>query len=151
MFFLDKANPVILETKKYYVLNEESCAIIFDEEKPMEIVDVERGTVLTESDAGEELVNKDTMCLSLFDQKDFIIETTYNKLLDICYAEAKYLVTIDNPSERLKALEDQEQLEYAIRAKIGDLVHVDGKINRISDIGPSQGKTGLYFQVAHLV
>ena len=117
----------------------------------MEIVDVERGTVLTESDAGEELVNKNTMYLSLFDQKDFIIETTYNKLLDICYAEAKHLVTIDNPSERLKALEGQEQLEYAIHAKIGDLVHVDGKINQISDIGPSQGKTGLYFQVTHLV
>ena len=91
------------------------------------------------------------MCLTLFDQKDFIVETTYNKVFDICYAEANFLVAIDNPSERLRVLEDQEQLEYAIHAKIGDLVHVDGKINQISGIGPSQGKTGLYFHVTQMV
>lgn len=117
----------------------------------MEIVDIERGAILTESYTAEEPLNKDTMCLSLFDQKDFIIETTYNKLFDICYAEANFLVAIDDPSERLRWLEDQEQLEHAINAKIGDFVHVNGKINRITGIGPSQGKTGVYFYVTHLV
>ena len=87
------------------------------------------------------------MCLSLFDQKDFILATTYNKLFDISYAEANFLVAIDNPGERLRALENREQLEYAIHAKLGDLVHIDGKVNRIVDIGPSREKTGSCFHV----
>ena len=91
------------------------------------------------------------MCLSLFDQKDFILETTYNKLFDISYAEANFLVAIDNPGERLRALENREQLEYAIHAKIGDVVHIDGKGSRIIDIGPSREKIGCYFHVTFTV
>ena len=91
------------------------------------------------------------MCLSLFDQKDFILETTCNKLFDISYAEAIFLVAIDNPGERLRALEHREQLEYAIHAKIGDLVHIDGKEKRIVDIGPTREKTGNYFHLSYAV
>ena len=151
MFFLKKRNPVILETKKYYVLKEEQCCSVYDEEKLIEIVVVERGIILTECDAEKQPVNKDTMCLNLFDQKDFILETTYNKLFDISYAEANFLVAINNPGERLKALENREQLAYAIHAKIGDYVHIDGKGHRIVDIGPSRKKTGYYFHVTYVV
>lgn len=87
----------------------------------------------------------------MFDQKDFIIETTHSKLFDISYAEAQFLVTIDKPIERVRALEDQEQLLYAIHANIGDMVYINGKVNRISDIGPSQGKIGSYFHVTCMV
>ena len=107
--------------------------------------------MLTECDAGKQPVNKDTMCLSMFDQKDFTLETTCNKLFEISYAEANVLVAIDNPGERLRALENREPLEYAIHAKIGDFVYIDGKEKRIVDIGPSREKTGNYLYLVYVV
>ena len=91
------------------------------------------------------------MCLSLFHQKYFILETTYNNLFDISYVEANFLVAIDDLGERLRALKNREQLEYDVNAKIGDLVHIDGKENRIFDIGSSREKTGFYFHVTCVV
>ena len=57
------------------------------------------------------------------------------------------MVAIDDLGQKLRALKNREQLEYAINAKIGDLVHINGRENQIFDIGSSQEKTGFYFHV----
>ena len=151
LIFLDKPNACMLKTKKYYILREEVCGSIYDDDDPIEVFVAEEGSVLTESNAEKQPVEKNILSLSLFNLEHFIIETTYEQLCDISYLEASFLVTIKKPIKRLEAIVNRKQLNLAIKAEIGDFIRVDGKICRVNDIGDSNGKTGTYFHVTYEV
>ena len=141
----------MFKTKKYYLLKEAVCGSIYDDDKHMQMFGAEEGSVVTESNSEKQPINKNTLTVSLYNLEHFIIETTYDKLIDISYLEASFLVTVKIPKERLEAVANHKKLDLAVQAEIGDIVRVDGKDCRVSDIGYSNGKAGTYFHITYQV
>lgn len=151
LIFLEKPNARMLKTRKYYLLREEVCGSIYDNDHLIEMFVAEDGSLLTENNPEKQPVEKNMLSLSLFNLEHFIIETKHEKLCNISHLEACFLVTIEKPKARLEAIANRKQLNLAIKAEIGNFVQVDGKICRVNDIGDSNGKTGTYFHVTYEV
>lgn len=135
----------------YYLLKEEVCGSIYDDEKQIEMFAAEQGSVVTDSNSEKQPINKNTLAVSLYNLQHFIIETTYDKLIGISYLEASFLVTVKISKERLEAVANRKKLDLAIQAENGNIVQVDGKDCRVNDIGHSNGKAGIYFHVTYQV
>lgn len=141
----------MFQTRKYYLLKEAVCGSIYDEDKHIEMFGAEEGSVVTESNSEKQPINKNTLTVSLYNLEHFIIETTYDKLIDISYLEASFLVTVKILKERLEAVTSRKKLDLAIQAEIGNIVRVDGKDCRVNDIGHLNGKAGIYFHITYQV
>ena len=104
----------MFQTRKYYLLKEAVCGSIYDEDKHIEMFGAEEGSVVTESNSEKQPINKNTLTVSLYNLEHFIIETTYDKLIDISYLEASFLVTVKILKERLEAVTSRKKLDLAL-------------------------------------
>ena len=150
LIFLEKSNPQILAGKKYYLLKEDICGMIFNDGNLMGAFNAASGSVLKECGAEKQSTNKYVSTFSLFYHQNFIIETTRDQVLEIG-DEKVFLVTLAKPMERFGAIFNREQLDLALSADIGDDVQINGQGCRIVGIGPSEGKAGHYFHAEYRV